>query len=363
MDRKKAEMAMETKALKVELLCRGARVSGLDKGRRAGAGPAAGGMFLLGGTVVNVPTQSWFVAQSPYTVEAENRGRYVIKRDETRITEVKFPQAKFQKLKTKDEIPYYKIALLHGANCLATTTIQTCVYWNTAKRCKFCAIELSLQSGATIAKKTPEQLAEVALAAQKLDHVKHVTLTTGTTSTPDKGIAHLAKTASAIKEATGLLIHAQFEPPEDLTMIDRLSDSVDTVGIHVESFDREVLKYVAPCKAEIPFQHYVDAWRRSVAIFGDSQVSSYVIAGLGESDDSIIRGSRILAEIGVYPFIVPLRPIPGSLLENEKPPSPDRMRAIYEQVAEILHDTSVSQKKNKAGCVRCRACSALPDFE
>ncbi len=73
------EMAMETKALKVGLLCLGARIQGLDKGRRAGAGPAAGGMFLFGGTVVNVPTQSWFVAQSPYTVESED-GRYVIKR-------------------------------------------------------------------------------------------------------------------------------------------------------------------------------------------------------------------------------------------------------------------------------------------
>jgi biotin synthase-related radical SAM superfamily protein len=88
-----------------------------------------------------------------------------------------------------------------------------------------------------------------------------------------------------------------------------------------------------------------------------------VIAGLGESDESIINGSKLLAELGVYPFIVPLRPIPGSMLEKEKPPSPDRMRDIYEQVAVILHDTGVSQKKNKAGCVRCRACSALPDFE
>ncbi len=158
---------------------------------------------------------------------------------------------------------------------MATTTIQTCVYWNTAKRRKFCAIEPSLKSGATIAKKKPELLAEVALAAQKRDHVKHVTLTTGTTSTPDKGIDHLMEIACALKEATGLLIHAQFEPPEDIRMIDRLSDSVDTVGIYVETFDREVLKYVAPCKAEIPFQHYVDAWKRSVDIFGDSQVSSW----------------------------------------------------------------------------------------
>jgi len=355
-------MAMETKDLKVDLLCLGARVSGVHKGRKAGAGPAAGGMFIFGKTVTNVPTQSWFVSMSPYAVDVEN-GKYIIKRDGERITEVRFPAAKFQQLKTIDGIPYHKIALLHGRNCVATTTIQTCVYWNTPKRCKFCGIELSLRSDATIAKKKPEQLAEVALAAKKLDHVTHVTLTTGTTATPDKGINYLAETARAIKEATGLPIHAQFKPPEELSMIDVLYDPVDTVGIHVESFDRKVLKEVAPGKAEIPLQQYVEAWKRGVELFGESQVSSYIIAGMGESDGSTIGGSRILAELGVYPFIVPLRPIPDTDMGNEKPPSPDRMRHLYEAVADILHDTGVSWRKNKAGCVRCVACSALPDFE
>ncbi len=355
-------MEMETRDLKVELLCLGAHVSGLEQGRRAGAGPAAGGMFVFGNTVANVPTQSWFVAQSPYRLDREDE-RYVLKKDGERITEVHFPTTKFQELKTKDGIPYYKIALLHGMDCLATTTIQTCVYWNTPLRCKFCAIELSLNSGATIAKKTPEQLAEVARAAKELDHVTHVTLTTGTTATPDKGINHLANVASAIKEATGLPIHVQFEPPEEFSIIDKLADAVDTVGIHVESFDKRVLKEITPSKAGIPLQRFEEAWKRSVELFGESQVSSFVIAGLGESDESIIEGSTLLAELGVYPFIVPLRPIPGSLLEKERPPSPDRMRHLYEIVADILHDTGVSWKNCKAGCVRCRACSALADFE
>ena len=353
---------METRDLKVDLLCLGARVSGMERGRKAGAGPAAGGMFIFGNTVANVPTQSWFVVQSPYRLDIEER-RYILTRDSERITEIRFPSPKFQELATRDGIPYYKIALLHGINCLATTTIQTCVYWNTPMRCKFCAIELSLRSGATVAKKTPEQLAEVAHAAKKLDNVTHVTLTTGTTATPDKGIHHLVTTARAIKEATGLPIHAQFEPPKDLNLIDLLFESVDTVGIHVESFDERVLKEITPCKAEIPLQQFREAWKRSVAIFGENQVSSFVIAGIGEGDESIIEGSKMLAELGVYPFIVPLRPIPGSDMEHERPPDPARMRQLYEVVADILHETGISWKKCKAGCVRCRACSALSDFE
>ncbi len=160
---------MEAKNLKTDLLCLGAKrsVSGAkkeDKGgsaststsRRAGAGPAAGGMFIFGGTVANVPTQSWFVSASPYCVSSEE-GKNVIKKDGEKVAEVTFPRARFQRLKTKDGVPYSKIALLHGVDCLATTTVQTCVYWNTPKRCKFCAIELSLKSGATVARKEPEQ--------------------------------------------------------------------------------------------------------------------------------------------------------------------------------------------------------------
>ncbi|RZN37170.1 MAG: MSMEG_0568 family radical SAM protein [Methanophagales archaeon ANME-1-THS] len=353
---------MEIKDLKVDLLCLGARVSGVDKGRKGGAGPAAGGMFSFGNTVTNVPTQSWFVSLSPYSVELVE-GKYILKRAGERITEVRFPAAKFQELRTKDGISYGKIALLHGTNCVATTTIQTCAYWDTPKRCKFCAIELSLKSGATIAKKKPEQLAEVVGAAQKIDHVTHVTLTTGTTATSDKGIKHLAACASAIKEATGLPIHAQFEPPDELSMIDLLYESVDTIGIHVESFDVAVLKEKAPCKAEIPLQQFIEAWKRGVELFGETQVSSYIIAGLGERDESIIEGSRLLVELGVYPFLVPLRPIPGSDMEHEKPPIPDRMRHLYQVVGEILHERGMSWRRNKAGCVRCRACSALADFE
>ncbi|HDN68014.1 MAG TPA: hypothetical protein ENG23_00270, partial [Methanomicrobia archaeon] len=108
---------METKNLKTDLLCLGARlsVSDANKGageggntstsaststsRRAGAGPAAGGMFIFGGTVANVPTQSWFVSASPYCVSSEE-GKNVIKKDGEKVAEVTFPRARFQRLKT-----------------------------------------------------------------------------------------------------------------------------------------------------------------------------------------------------------------------------------------------------------------------
>src|SRR5207253_4528258 len=101
---------------------------------------------------------------------------------------------------------------------------------------------LSLAAGRTTAKKRPDQLAEVAMAAKQLDGAVDATLTTGSTLGRDRGALYVAECGQAIKETAGLPVEVQFEPPMDLDVIDRVHDhGIDSVGIHVESFDPAVL--------------------------------------------------------------------------------------------------------------------------
>ena len=65
------------------------------------------------------------------------------------------------------------------------------------------------------------KLAEVAVAARDLDGAVDVTLTTGSTRAPDRGALYVAQCAQAVKEASGLPVEIQFEPPEDLDVIDQ----------------------------------------------------------------------------------------------------------------------------------------------
>ena len=96
----------------------------------------------------------------------------------------------------------------------------------------------------------PEMLAEVAVAARDLDGAVDATLTTGTTATPDKGALYVARCGQAVHEASGLPVEVQFEPPRDLAVIDRVRDmGIASVGIHVETFDPQVLARIAPAKA------------------------------------------------------------------------------------------------------------------
>jgi radical SAM protein (TIGR04043 family) len=353
----------ELVSLLAEIQSRGVRVDEVLEARTGGAGPADAGMVYIEGSPVTFPYISEFVEDSPFIIrrEADGWGLY---RDEVRLASADLPpRPRYYELSTEDGIPYWQIALLH-LDSLASTVIQTCIYWGNQDQCAFCAIERSLEAGRTIPVKRPEQLAEVAVAAKELDHVVDVTLTTGTTRGPDKGALYIAKCAHAVKGATGLPVQAQFEPPEDLTVLETVKElGVDTVGIHVESMDQGVLDRVAPAKGRTGVEGYFRCWERAVEIFGRGQVTTYVILGMGEDPSLTAELCRRAVDIGVYPFVVPLRPIPGSLLQDEIPPPPDYVESMYRQVVPYVVKHGLGSWDVRAGCARCRACSGMSAFE
>ena len=120
-----------------------------------------------------------------------------------------------------------------------------------------------------------------------------------------------------------------------------------------------VLARIAPGKARTGIEGYFAAWERAVARFGEGQVSTYVILGMGEDPDVTVEGCRRAIDMGVYPFVVPLRPIAGSLLEDHLPPPPEYMESVYRRVVPYLQARGIGAAGAKAGCARCQACSAL----
>jgi radical SAM protein (TIGR04043 family) len=351
--------------LLAELQSYGVRVEEPINGRRGGAGPSDAGMIRVEGVQVTFPFTADYVAESPYVLKAEDSGAgWGVYREGHRLAGAEVPaRPRFYDLTTADGIPYWKIALLH-LDSLASTVIQTCVYWGKDDQCRFCGIELSLEAGRTIPVKKPEQLAEVAAAARDLDGAVDVTLTSGTTGGADKGARYLGRCARAVKVSSGLPVQAQFEPPDDLAVLEEIKEmGVDSVGMHLESFDPGVLAQVAPAKARTGIGGYFRAWRRAVEVFGRGQVSTYVILGMGEDPALTVEGCKRAIDAGVYPFVVPLRPVPGSLMGDRTPPSPEYMEPVYRQVAPYLLEHGLGSWEVHAGCARCGACSALGAYE
>ena len=239
----------DVSSLIMDVQARGLRVEAEMERRSGGAGPTDSGMLWIEGYPVTAPTGNATAATSPYLLKAEDDG-YGIYRDDVRVASARAEQRpRFYDLKTADGIPYEKIALLH-LDSLASTVVQTCAYWGNADQCTFCGIGLSLESGRTIVKKTPAMLAEVAVAARDLDGAVDATLTTGSSRGVDRGARYVGRCGQAVKEASGLPVEVQFEPPLDLDVINEVGDmGIDSVGIHVETFDPQVLARVAPAKA------------------------------------------------------------------------------------------------------------------
>lgn len=339
--------------------------SGLS--RRGGAGPSDHLPVTLDGVTVMVPVHNAPAFDSPFQAQRPNAdGESILTRDGEALGSLSFQgRPRFYDGVTADGIPYSQIATLHSRDVLATTILQSCIrYQSRAKTCQFCAIGQSLAAGRTIERKTPEQLAEVAKAAVELDGVKHMVMTTGTPPGPDRGAAILAESASAVKAAVALPIQVQCEPPDDFAWFGRLRDAgADALGMHLEAVTENVRRKIMPGKAQVSVDAYFEAFAAAASVFGRGQVSTYILAGLGDSAEDILDVCRRLVAIGVYPFVVPFVPIAGTPLESHPTPSPGFMHSVLGPLASMLRDAALKSTDIKAGCGKCGACSALSTYE
>jgi radical SAM protein (TIGR04043 family) len=311
---------------------------------------------LVGGVNAALPRNP----DSPYRM---HDGRIFLGELDTGVSLQLVNRPRFYDLTTTDGVPYEQIARLHGSDVLATTVVQTCIRYAEDQRCRFCTIEESLRSGATIAAKTPAQLAEVAEVAVRLDGIRQMVMTTGTTAGPDRGARYLVRCAKAVVQAVpGLPIQVQIEPPRELSVLTDLHQAGATaIGIHVESLNDEVRRRWMPGKGSVSMAEYEAAWDEAVRVFGRNRVSTYLLVGLGEDPDELVAGASRLIKRGVYPFVVPFRPMVGTLARRDGigAPAAHLVRDVTERVAAMLREAGMIGADQQAGCAACGACGAL----
>jgi radical SAM protein (TIGR04043 family) len=116
-----------------------------------------------------------------------------------------------------------------------------------------------------------------------------------------------------------------------------------------------------PGKGSVPMAEYEAAWDHAVAVFGRNQVSTYILVGLGEDPDELVAGVAKLIDRGVYPFVVPFRPMAGTLARRDgvPGPAPSLVRDVTLRVAALLKDAGMLGADQKAGCAACGACGVL----
>lgn len=333
---------------KLELLVLGVRAP-LAPLRRGGGGPVGGIGFAVKDSIVSAPAVQSFAKLSPYKLVEREDGFWLYKGEE-KIGKVKLPSAKYYEHKIKG-LSAGRYVALDGVNALVTAVTRKCIHVETGKKCVFCVIEENVPEN-QILDKEPEDIAEAVKVAYEEDRSRHLTLTTGTPNLIDKGALRYAEIAKRIRAEIDIPIHAQIEPVSREYLELLYSSGVDTIGIHVETFDDRIRKAVVPGKPEI--EEYLKSWENAVEVFGEWNVSSWILVGLGESVESVVRGFRAMAERGVYPYIAPYRPPPNSAEKTDL----EHVLNVYGALKSLKGEYKI-KLKFKAGCPRCTGCSAI----
>ena len=279
-----------------------------------------------------------FARNSPYHLVKNEAGTYEIWRDDEKFTDISMMQRpKYYDMTTTDGIPMSDVAVVGEPDHLRSVLNQRCGYQRIGKACKFCAIE-SWWAG--YMDKTPAQVAQVAEAAAGEGMIKHVTLSTGTKLSAGKGLEDIVEAAKLIHQRVSLTKTLNFEPLNDYELLDTLLREGKEAGActalcNIECFDDSLREDIMPMKGRNSVDDYKRVWEKCVDVFGHNEVYTMVIAGLGESDETMLAGVEMAARMGVVASIVPFTPMVNSAYEHRDPTPTDRMLKLYAEALPI----------------------------
>jgi radical SAM protein (TIGR04043 family) len=301
---------------------------------------------------------------SPYHLVKNSDGKFEVWQDGTKYTDIiLIPRPEFYAKLTSGNIPMSKIAVIVGPGHLRSVADQRCIYQQAGRACKFCAVQYWWNA---ISVKQSIQIAETVEAGFKEGAIKHMSLTTATLDVPDRGLVNLVETVELTHSRAPIPMMIESEPLRDYSLLRELlvrakAAVVTSISINIECFDEGLRPEIMPAKGMIPIHEYRKNWQTCLDIFGKNEVSTVVVVGVGEDDQSIIQGIEMAASLGVLTFLVPHSPAKGAVFEDMEPPSADRMLRLYETAAGIYYKNGLDLCDCTAGCVKGGGFSAIKD--
>ena len=246
---------------------------------------------------------------------------------------------------------------------LALTAFHGCVYFSDGNPCKFCSIPKWKDSK----DRSFSRLLKAVSLAIEVGDVRHISITSGTVATADRGIKHIVKLIDKITEHLGgdiaLPVFAEFEPPEDLSWIELLREKgVTSVSCNIEFLCDKQRKQLMPGKGIIPFTEYERTWKYCAELFGCNQVFSNILLTSDTIDHNAIDNLDKMLAIGVIPSPGVLYPDPNSIISTAEMVSFEQQDSFLSLIAEKIVQVGLNPLRVKAGCCRNGAYSAVNEY-
>jgi biotin synthase-related radical SAM superfamily protein len=134
------------------------------------------------------------------------------------------------------------------------------------------------------------------------------------------------------------------------------------VKYSVETMDPEIFDRICKGSKGHDLAFILESLREAVGIFGKNHVSTNIIIGLGETDESVRQSVEYLAEMGVIPVLRPISipPLRIKELEGAVRPSPERLLNLTEMTRKILQKQGLSARESQTMCLACTGCDLTP---
>lgn len=298
---------------------------------------------------INISVAEAFSSVSPYVL-LKRDGEYRIVGDGWDEVIRFFPQLPHTGTVLDD------IARLHSEGCINIWPSTTCCYDEPGSKCQFCSLE-----AAADAPMDPEELCDGLrrlMAQVPKDYM--LNFSGGTYRNPDWMADYWIDLARRIREFSDCNITVEFAPPMDLDKLQEMKDAGIGVAImNLEIASPELRRRICPGKSRITYEHYHAAFRRAVEVFGWGMVSSVLIGGIQPKED-IMKECEIMASEGVFPTIMPFRPMDNCELYGFKRCEPEELVEMSEHLGALLHRYRLDYTRQE-GCTKCGGCSLEND--
>ena len=149
--------------------------------------------------------------------------------------------------------------------------------------------------------------------------------------------------------------------------IDMLRESgADEIKLNIETYDRDLFEKVC---GDMDLDHILHAVNHAGEVFGRNRVCSNIIYGLGETDENVLRGVKVLANMGAVATLRALRTdetnvaVLEECLGRLEPVTAERMLMLAREEKTILHRHGLSPLKFRTMCHACLCCDIVPFWD
>jgi biotin synthase-related radical SAM superfamily protein len=231
--------------------------------------------------------------------------------------------------------------------------------------CKFCA---SPRLDHDVTKDlTDEKILDMVMDASMKKDFKSVAFTSAVTDSPHMSVKRMAGIVKKVRKSLASVpigVEPYATRPDEVEL---LRDSgADEIKLNIESFDRDIFEKVCPKRDYDTILHVIN---HACEVFGKNRVCSNIIFGLGETDGTVLEGTKVLANMGAVATLRALRMNEYNIRGLEEclgplePVKADRMLTLAREQKKILRSYGLTPLRFETMCHACLSCDLVPFWD